>query len=295
MQKKTIIYRTMYKTGSLCLFILFILVLATLPLSIRQSEGHLVFRPYYLLVIPEFLKGLFTGESLVYFYNDMEWSITEKLPVYFTISLFYLMSSSFIGVLAGFPLGILRYKKRLSASQKMILFINSIPDFFLIIFLQLGVIYISKTSGVRIASIGGVSSYPLLLPLFAMSLYPVLYLIRQISSATFDVTCQDYILYARSKGLSRLAIFKHHIVPALIPQLQGDSTKIILLVLSNMFIAEQLFRINGITRMLMVYGLSGNYQYRYVVHSLFCLFVLYLITRSSLRVVLWLLIKWRGA
>lgn len=288
--------------SNLFLVVCFILLLAALPLVLQQSEGKISIRFLYFLLGYDYLKGLFDGSAFLFSTGRFINSIWDHLPRYFFNTLFYVTISSILGILIGFPIGMLRYKKRFSKSQKFLFFLNTIPDFFLIIILQISVVYITQFSGVRLASIAMVTRLPLLLPIFAMSFYPALYLIKQISNATYVITSQDYILFSLSQGHSRLNIFIKQVMPALLHELSADVTKVTLLVLSNVFIAEQLFRIMGITRMMFLWGFrqpnpfgGGGYQYAFVVNCLLFILVLYLIVSNFLKLIIRLLIKLRGA
>jgi len=239
---------------SILIVIGFILLLAALPLVIQQSEGKISIRFLYFLLGYDYLKGLWDGSSFLFSTGRFTYSIWAYLPQYFFNTLIYVVASSMLGILIGFPIGMLRYKKRFSKSQKILFFLNTIPDFFLILILQISVVYITQFTGVRLASIAMVTRLPLLLPIFVMSFYPALYLIKQISNATYEITTQDYILFAHSQGQSKIKIFTKQVIPALLHELSADVTKITLLVLSNVFITEQLFRITGITRMMFLWG-----------------------------------------
>jgi len=277
-----------------CFTILFVFFVASLPLVVRQIEGDLTFRPAFFLLIVDYVKGIFNGHSFVFFMGDLQWNLLDKIPGFFLNSLFYLSVSSLTGIVIGVPLGILSYKKRVTLSQKVLLFINAIPDFFLIVMLQVGVILLNKATGFRLAKIAMTTTPPILLPLIAMSIYPTIYLIRQMSAATYTITCQDYILFARSRGLSKSQIFFRHVIPALLPLLSADVTKITLMILSNMFIAEQLFRISGVTQALFKYGLNGGYRFTLVVNCLLCILLLYLIVSQGLKFIIWLVRKQAG-
>ena len=288
--------------SNLFLVVCFILLLAALPLVIQQSEGKISIRFLYFLLGYDYLKGIFDGSAFLFSTGRFTYSIWEQIPQYFFNTLFYVATSSILGILIGFPIGILRYKKRFSKSQKFLFFLNTIPDFFLIMILQISVVSLTQYTGIRLASIAMVTRLPLLLPIFVMSFYPALYLIRQISHATYEVTSQDYILFARSQGHSRFKIFIKQVIPALLHTLSADIAKVTLLVLSNVFIAEQLFRIMGITRMMFLWGFrqpnpfgGGGYQYAFVVNCLLFILVLYLIVSNFLQLSVRLLIKTRGA
>jgi peptide/nickel transport system permease protein len=112
------------------------------------------------------------------------------------------------------------------------------------------------------------------------------------------MACQDYILYAKARGFGRRHIFFKEIMPGLIQVLEGDLTKVTLIVLSNLFIAERLFILSGITTFLFHYGFQkpnifgGGYQFNIVVNCLIYLFLLFFIVRTGLKLLLLLIRKW---
>lgn len=141
-----------------------------------------------------------------------------------------------------------------------------------------------------------VDSMPLLLPIIAMSLYPVLYVIKQVSRGAYEVSCQDYIQFARAKGLKRSKIIFSHFIPALLPGLSVDVTKVTILVLSNVFITERLFRIKGITAFMFKYSFQseGGYQFGFVVSCLLYIFLIYIIVSISLKLIIYSISLMRG-
>ena len=288
-----IIVKTFY---NFILPLFFIFLIASLPLIIGNSDGQVRFRTLYLLLTKDYIRGLFDGSSFTFNVGQFKWSAFKELPPYFLVTLFYVSVSSAIGIIIGFPLGILRYRKINSQSQNIFSFIGSIPDFFIILLLQLFAIYFRKVTGVRFAKIAMTSDLPLLLPIIAMSLYPIIYVTKQTSRAAFEVTCQDYIQFARAKGIKRKKLFFSHIIPALLPGLSTDVTKVSLLVLSNVFIAENLFLIQGITHVMINFSFQGGggYQFDFVITCLLYIFAIYLIISTVLKLLIKLISYLRG-
>jgi peptide/nickel transport system permease protein len=274
----------------------FIFFLASVPLIIGNSDGKLRFRLLYLFLTKDFIMGLFDGSSFTFHVGQFTWHAFKEIPPYFLITLFYVAVSSTIGVVAGFPLGILRYKKLNDQSQNILSFIGSIPDFFIILLLQLFAIYFMKVTGTRFAKISMTSNMPLLLPIIAMSLYPVIYVTKQVSGATYEVSCQDYIQFARAKGITRRRVFLYHIIPALLPGLSADVTKVAILVLANVFITENLFRIQGITHVMLKFSFQGGggYQFDFVITCLLYIFAIYLIISTALKLFIKMISMLRG-
>jgi peptide/nickel transport system permease protein len=270
---------------------LVVLVLATLPLVFQEREGRVQILGGYLVLVGAYLRGLATGVSTHFFVGDQYWQAFEDLPRYFITSLAYAAAATTAGLVIGVPAGMAGYRRIYTLPRRLLAFLGTIPDFFLIMVLQLLVVTITQATGVRLAYITMATSsqIPVTLPLIAMSLYPAIYLIRSISSKTLEVSSQEYILFAKARGLSRWAIFRGHILPGIIPQLEADAGKITTMVMANLFIAEQLFLLKGITRIMFYYGFQvrtpygqGGYQFFLVANCLLALVVLYFILRAFL-------------
>jgi peptide/nickel transport system permease protein len=293
LKQKTIIFKLLF---NLIIPIVTIFILASLPLVIGNSDGKIRFRFLYLLLTTDYIRGIFDGTSFVFNVGQFKWNAFIDLPHYFLVTLFYVAVSSLVGLVIGFPIGLLRYKKQISASGNILTFISTIPDFIVILLLQLFAIYFKSITGVRFAKISGVGSMPLLLPIIAMSLYPVLYVIKQVSRGAYEVSCQNYIQYARAKGLKRSKIIFNHVIPALLPGLSVDVTKVTTLVLANVFIAERLFWINGITTFMFKYSFQseGGYQFGFVVSCLLYIFLIYIIVSISLKLFIYTIRMMRG-
>lgn len=298
MLQKKIICRTLLSNifYNFLLPLFFIFFLASLPLIIGNSDGNLSFRFLYFFLIKDYFSGLFDGSSLTFHVGQFTWHAFKEIPHYFLVTLFYVSLSSAIGILAGFPLGMLRYRKLDSHSQNFLSFIGSIPDFIIILLLQLMAIYFMKITGTRLAKISMTSDMPLLLPLIAMSLYPAIYVTKQVSSATNDVSCRDFIQFARAKGITRKKVFFNHIIPALLPGLSADVTKVATLVLANVFITENLFLIQGITHVMINFSFrgQGGYQFDFVITCLLYIFAIYMIISTGLKLFIKLIRTIRG-
>lgn len=276
--------------------IVVIFVLASLPLIIGNSDGSIRLRSLYLLLSTEYINGIFDGSSFVFSVGQFKWNAFTDLPGYVFVTMFYVGISSMIGIFVGFPIGLMRYKKHVSSSQGFMTFISSIPDFIVILLLQLLAVYFKTITGVRLAKISMVDSMPLLLPITAMSLYPVIYVIKHISRQAYNVSCQSYIQFARARGLKRSKIILNHMIPALLPGLSADVNKVTMLVMANVFITERLFRINGLTTFMFKYSFQsdGGYQYGFVVSCLLYIFLIYIMISLTLKFILFIIRSIKG-
>lgn len=88
----------------------------------------------------------------------------------------------------------------------------------------------------------------LVLPVVALSLYPMAYITRLTRSGMLDVLGQDYIRTARAKGLSPVkVIFKHSLKNAVTPVITYVGP-MIAYILTGSLVVEQIFVVPGIGR-----------------------------------------------
>jgi peptide/nickel transport system permease protein len=268
----------------------FIFILAATPLSITIIDGNLSMSIQTIIdLVKNYLSGLLDGNSFTYQEGkDRTHSILQDISAYFSTSLHYLLLAGFLSVVIGMLISAWYSKSKKEWIKDIIGFLGTIPDFILVIFLQLGVIFIYESTGLRIARVASRSADEngYLLPLITLTLIPAIYLIRTLSERTYDVLSEDYILTAKAKGLRKGFIHIHHVVRNVLPYLKADLHKVLAIMMSNLFIVEYLFNIRGLTAIL--FG-GTLYQYNLVVNTLFSLVFLYLIIYWSIRLLILLL------
>ncbi|MDD3171195.1 MAG: ABC transporter permease [Bacilli bacterium] len=86
----------------------------------------------------------------------------------------------------------------------------------------------------------------LILPIFALSLYPMAYITRLTRSSMLDILGQDYIRTARAKGVSeKKVIFKHALRNALTPVITYAGP-MIAYILTGSLVVEKIFSVPGL-------------------------------------------------
>ena len=93
----------------------------------------------------------------------------------------------------------------------------------------------------------GLSSWKhYIMPVFALSLYPMSYIARLMRSSMLDVLGQDYMRTARAKGLSQTkSLFKHALRNAVLPVVTYMGP-LLAYTLSGSFVVEKIFTIPGL-------------------------------------------------
>ncbi len=204
----------------------------------------------YIYYLYHYTSDLLHGNFGNYYMGNRIRVISEDISIYAWNSFKLLFISLFIGMVLSIFIGVLLtvYKKKGKISNGILMFLNSIPDFILVLFLQLIVISLNKTIGfklINIASSGNEEA--LLLPIISMTIIPMVYLIKEVISDTSIIITEEYMRTAVSKGLTRIIIIKHHVLSNLIPIVKTDLIKILSISIGNLFIVEYLFNIRGLT------------------------------------------------
>ena len=262
-----------------------LLILVAIPLGIANVDGKFnIDLAAIFHNISSFIKGFFTGDSFYYQQGDRTRLIFNDLISFFISSYLYLTISAIIVVFLSMLLGIFFWKRSSKWIDVSIGFIGVIPDFLLVLILQLLVVYINKSIGVKTVKVASssISDPALFLPLFTLVLVPFIYLVKSLSEVTFEITTENYILTAKSKGLKKRYIYIYYITSNVIPYLKADLHKVISIMMANLFVVEYLYNTRGLTTILFQYQVHFGYQYNLVIMCLISFFILYLAFYFSL-------------
>ncbi|MGN7399745.1 ABC transporter permease subunit [Cytobacillus praedii] len=167
-------------------------------------------------------------------------------------------------------------------------FLGMVPDFLLVLMLQIAVVYVNKNLGVKTFKVASssIDDPAIFLPILTLIIIPAIYLVRSLSEATSEITAEDYILLAKSKGLSKKYIYFFHVTTNVLPFLKADLHKVLSIMIGNLFIVEYLYNTRGLTSLIFLHSIKFGYQYNLVIICLLSLFILYLFCYHSLRLLL---------
>ncbi len=162
-------------------------------------------------------------------------------------------------LITGIPLGAYSALHRGKWADKIISLISTagiaMPSFVvstLLVFLLSITLKLLPTFGLT-----GLENY--IMPVIALSLYPMAYIARLMRSGLLDVLGQDYMRTARAKGLSPAKqLFKHAIRNAILPVVTYLGPTIAY-ILTGSFIVETIFVIPGIGREFITSILARDY------------------------------------
>ncbi|MBM6618796.1 ABC transporter permease subunit [Bacillus suaedaesalsae] len=198
-------------------------------------------------------KGLIHVKDWTYL-NEVSW---EK-PLFPIFQEVYLNTLLYLGIalLASFIFAIFNtylimlLSSRIRRKVKFIFFvIESLPDLFIIISLQMFVIWFFKKTDILLFNI--VSSFgeeAFLLPLIVLSFLPTIYMTRYLLLSFEDEYQSLYVELARGKGLTKTAILFVHIFRNAYASFVYHYKTIFWFTLSNLVIIEIVLNVNGLLR-----------------------------------------------
>jgi len=166
-----------------------------------------------------------------------------------------------ISLALALPLGVVKglrdfqsLRRRGSAAGAMVTgLLQGVPDFLLVMLLQIGAARLFRLTGIKILPVAYDSLHPvasMVFPVVCLTLLPLATVARITAQAMADIYDQDYIRTARAKGLSETAVvYKHALAGALLQILDG-LPGVLTVMFSNALIVELLFHYPGVTTLL---------------------------------------------
>ncbi|RUS46886.1 ABC transporter permease subunit [Cohnella sp. AR92] len=270
----------------------FIFVIALLPILIQLGENgdslHLNVSGG-LSSIKEYFAGIGTGDTFRFLSGRTEHSFWNQIWSYFDVSLFYVAIGALLGTAIGILAGVYLGMSRAEWLKRIVELVGALPDFVVILLLQFIIVYIATQTGVvlfRVASLSTDQS-AIMLPLISMVILPANYMIRTVSQQMKMTLTEDYISFAKARGLGKTYIVFFHALPNVLPFIKADLHKLLGILMGNLFIVEYLFNLHGVTKLIYSDTFAhGGYQFNLVVNSLLALIAVYAIVYGVLRLFL---------
>ena len=190
-----------------------------------------------------YMKNLFRGDFGVSLKNGREIKavIKESFPISARLGLSAMVVALFLGTVFGSTAALTRNK----LPDRLIVFFSTlftaVPSFILATLLLL--VFCIRHKWVPVWS---ANSHSYLLPILALSAYPMAYITRLSKTSMLDALSQDYIRTARAKGVSKFKmIFKHALRNSLIPVITYAGPQIAYIITGSMVI-ETIFTVGGL-------------------------------------------------
>jgi peptide/nickel transport system permease protein len=216
----------------------------------------------YFSWIGGILHGDF-GKS-IFFHQDVGFLIAKSLPITIHLGILSMIVSSLLGIIFG-VISALRRGKWLDSVVTLLANVGiTIPSFWLGIllmyFFSLRLGWLPPWGYTSPFDDFWLSTKQIIMPVFCLAIFPIASLTRQTRSSMLEVTRQDYIRTAWSKGLGeRIIVIRHTIKNALIPviTLLGMQVGIIF---GGTVIIETVFNIPGMGRLMADAVFGHDYQ-----------------------------------
>ncbi len=201
-------------------------------------------KPIYIQYA-KYLKGIITcdlGPSFKYEGRTINDIIRNGFPVSFLLGLLALVIALVWGIFWGSIAAFYRGTYIDRFATVIAVLGMSVPSFIMATFLQY--FFAMKLGLLPIARWGGFSH--MILPAIAMASFPSAFIARLTKSSMTEVLEKDYILMAKSKGLSLFEIWKNHVFKNSILPVVSYLGALTANILTGSFVVEKIFGIPGI-------------------------------------------------
>lgn len=234
------------------IFIRLVLIVAgflfifNLPSLLGIGKNHVVlnFKTLWVNVKTDFqLLVDIKGIGYLDFFKKLE--IAESYQYTMTILLVSLLFISCLATVSA-VLIILSPKKVRNRLKSGINFFEAVPDLLVIFLFQFFVITLYKSTGLKFLQLYGLFGHkPYFVPIMTVSFLPFFLLLQFLIKVIDEEQIQQYVLYARAKGMGRIRTLLVHIMRNIVPLLILQFRTIVWVLLSNIYLVEVLFNING--------------------------------------------------
>ncbi|RAP75954.1 ABC transporter permease subunit [Paenibacillus montanisoli] len=269
--------------------LLFVLVFAMFPAVLQPDrlDGSLQFQwTKGLSSISGYFKGMAGGETFRYMSGTNELSFWIEIGRSFTVTFTYMMIGAVIGMTIGILLGIYFAVTRAHWLKRLLELTSVLPDFVIVMLLQFLIVFIASETGIVVFQVASFSTDEpaVALPLLSTIIIPAIYMIRNVALHMNLTLTEDYISFAKARGLGKRYIIFYHALPNVLPFVKADLHKFMAILFGNLFIFEYLYNLGGVTMLVFSNAFTREgYQYSLVVNGIFTLLLLYAIIFAVLK------------
>lgn len=210
-------------------------------------------------ILPALIFGINTQlNQQVYVYSLRGLTVTKDMFPEIYDQFFYSMKIFFAALLLGLFVALVltfittmlpRFLQRIVYGFLTLL--ESLPDLFIVAALQVFIVYLYKKTGIVIYFYNDYNNPIYLLPIIVLSIVPTIQLFKITLLLMREEQHRSYVTVARAMGLSRFYITLRHVFRNILRSLFQYSKTIFVFMLSNLFIVEYVYNLNGIMYLLM--------------------------------------------
>lgn len=229
------------------------------PLGVEATGGWLGFR--FVIGWAAWGRGLkrlgqaFTGVKALQ--NAQGKSLITEMLEAWQLSLTLLVGALLLAVLIGVLKGVWDFRqlqrRRFALGPLLTAAIQGMPDFFLLLIIQYGIISLFRKTGELLLPVAWTPSAGwtgLVVPLFCLTLYPMSGVARVVTAGLQDVWGSDYVRTGRAKGVQEQILLWKHAMRNVLVQLLDTLPLLLSLSFANLLILEYLCNIPGLTKLL---------------------------------------------
>ncbi len=237
------LFRTLIRLILIIAGFLFILNLPSL-LGIGRDRITINFLTFWEVVKSNF-NGLLDFKDANYLDYFKKLPIAESYQYTMTILIVSLITIIIISLILAVLIMLTPKKIRTCLKNGMNLF-ESVPDLLVIFLFQFFVITLYKTTGLKFLQLYGIfGEKPYFVPIMTVSFLPLFLLTQFLIKVMTEEQNQPYVLYAKAKGIGRIKTLLIHILRNIFPLLVLQLRTIVWVLLSNIYLIEFLFNIDG--------------------------------------------------
>lgn len=227
---------------------LFIFNLPSL-LGIGKNHIEVNFKTFWVNLTSDF-------QLLLHSNQDKQLEIFEKLHMAesYQYTMTILLSSLLFIIFLTMITAILIFLSPETVKNKLksgINFFEAVPDLLIIFLFQFFVITLYKSTGLKFLQLYGLFGHkPYFVPIMTVSFLPFFLLLQFLIKIIDEEQYQQYVLYAKAKGMGRLRTLLVHIMRNIFPLLIFQLRTTVWVLLSNIYLVEILFNISGFNQQL---------------------------------------------
>ena len=246
----------------LSLTLLVVLAILTAPALFVFEEGaHAVNIHGPITALSDFITEMGSEDFLLVMFGRTPRNMMEFIPDFARVSFLHLAAASVISLLTGIGLGVFFGTRTRRFGLGGLTLLSAIPDFILVMVLQLLMVLSFQHFGIRLGYINYSSREGILgFPLIILIIISLSYVARTVAQKMAQVSTEDYVLYAKARGLSKGVIIFRYMLTAVLSEFRGDLIKLVSITVGSLFIVERMFSIPGLTRLLFNFGFDIEFS-----------------------------------
>ncbi|MBV7504736.1 ABC transporter permease subunit [Bacillus sp. sid0103] len=222
------------------------LFIFNLPSLLGIGKNHVVFNYKTLWInVKSDFQLLVDVKDIHYLEFFKELDIAESYQYTMTILVASLILIIFLATVIA-VLIILSPEKVRNRLKSGVNFFEAVPDLLVIFLFQFFVITLYSSTGLKFLQLYGLFGHkPYFVPIMTVSFLPFFLMLQFLIKVINEEQTQQYVLYAKAKGIGRIRTLLVHIMRNIVPLLLMQLRTIVWVLLSNIYLVEFLFNING--------------------------------------------------